>query len=98
MAKDSLTRKKMFALIDKWTNSDMSQKSFCIQHKIHYYVFHYWYKQYRNQKTASKDTSSFVPIHFDSSGVAFAELVMPNGKRLVFYQLADVNTLVQLLQ
>ena len=98
MAKDSLTRKKMFTLIDKWTNSDMSQKSFCIQHKIPYYVFHYWYKKYREHKTDPSDISSFVPIHFDSVGGTYAELVMPNGKRLLFHQPAEVNILVQLLQ
>lgn len=98
MAKDSVTRKKMFALIDKWTTSDMSQKSFCIQHKIHYYVFHYWYKHYKDHKRAPIDKSAFVPIHFDSSVGACAELVMPNGKRLVFHQPADVNVLVRLLQ
>ena len=98
MAKDSVTRKKMFTLIDKWTTSDMSQKSFCIQNKTPYYVFHYWYKKYREHKTDARDISSFVPIHFDSSAGAYAELVMPNGKRLVFHQQADVNTLIRLLQ
>ena len=98
MAKDSVTRKKMLALIDKWTTSDLSQKAFCIQHKIPYYVFHYWYKRYREHKVVSKDKSSFLPIHFDSPGGAYAELVMPNGKRLLFHQPAEINILVQLLQ
>ena len=36
-------RERMFELIEQWQQSGLSQKAFCEQHSIRYYVFHYWY-------------------------------------------------------
>ena len=42
-------QQKMFSMIDQWQQSGFTQKQFCEQHNIRYYVFHYWLGRYRKQ-------------------------------------------------
>ena len=88
-------QQKMFDLIEQWKKSGQSQKAFCLQHETRYYVFHYWYKRYREAHNAS----SFIPLHINSSfpAASHAELIYPDGRRLLFHQPVDVNFLKHLL-
>ena len=42
-------QQKMFSMIDQWQQSGLTQKQFCEEHNIRYYVFHYWLGRYRKQ-------------------------------------------------
>ena len=47
MIKDESMREQMFASINSWQSSELSQKEWCRQQRITYHVFHYWYRKYR---------------------------------------------------
>ena len=80
-------REQMFALIDQWQQSSLSQKAFCEQHSIRYYVFHYWYKRYRLQQGGVNDSSpSFVKLQITKPVAAGGvEINYPGGIRLIFH-------------
>ena len=87
MRHDEQHREKMFSLILAWQNSGLSQRAYCEQHAVRYSLFHYWYKQYREQQRSSKDNAGFVPLNVQASGgAASVELLLPNGSRLLFHQ------------
>ena len=90
---------QMFARIKQWEDSGLSQKAFCEQTGMRYHVFHYWYRRYKNRQSVSAiKAPSFVALQVDSSATVSAELVMPNGKRILFHQPVDVHILKVLLQ
>ena len=90
MQKDEATREQMFNMISTWQQSGLSQKSFCEQNGIRYHVFHYWYKCFRDLQSTT-NPEGFIPIKIQHSNgantaSAHAELLLPDGKRLVFHQ------------
>ena len=81
------TRVQMFAMIEQWRTSGLTQKAFCEQRSIRYYVFHYWYKRYKMQQSGLPDTAgSFVKLQVakPSLGVS-VEINYPDGIRLVLH-------------
>ncbi len=90
MQKDDNVREQMFSMITCWQQSGLSQKAYCQQNGIRYHVFHYWYKCFRDRQSPSKG-EGFMPIKIQSSNTintasAHAELVLADGKRLLFHQ------------
>jgi hypothetical protein len=83
-------------MIEFWQHSSLNQKAYCEQHSIPYHVFHYWYKKYRDTPLVAAKEHRFVPLQVQSSvGAAagsvttagvYAEIVLPNGRRLLFHQ------------
>lgn len=47
-------------MISKWQQSGLTQKVFCMDNKIRYHVFHYWYKVYKTELNVS---GSFLPVN-----------------------------------
>lgn len=96
-------RESMFDLIEQWKTSGLSQKAFCEQHEVRYYVFHYWYRRYREQHPKSMDSSpAFIALQVNAAGTSSsyagcAELILPDGRRLLFHQAVDANFLKTLL-
>jgi|SRR4051794_24137883 hypothetical protein len=92
-------RQQMFAHIDEWQQSGLSQKAWCEQHNMRYHVFHYWYKCYRDMQSASKEPQ-FIPLNIQPSLAASAasiELLLPDGKRLLFHQSVSSDYLKALI-
>jgi len=54
------TRTLKLQMINEWQQSGLSQKAFCTSNNIAYHVFHYWYRVYRSDQTA---TPSFLPVN-----------------------------------
>ena len=52
-------RKEMFAMVEAWQESGLTQKSYAVQAGIKYSKFHYWLKQYR--ESTSQD-AAFVEL------------------------------------
>ena len=88
----------MFSMIESWKNSGQSQQDFCKVENLAYSVFHYWHKKYRGEQTATP-SPAFVPVHIHSvhAGSPVAELILPDGRRVNFYQAIDVSFLRSLL-
>lgn len=97
-------RQQKLAMIENWQQSGLSQKQYCLQHNIAYHTFYYWYKRYRSisgDNTANK--SPFVPLQApalvssDSYRMAYTELLMADGKRLLFHQPVSADFLKTLI-
>lgn len=90
MQYDEQTHQRMLSMIEAWKQSGLSQKAYCGQNNIRYYVFHYWYKRYRDQQEAVGN-NAFIPLNITSSPCLAAcaaniEMILPDGKRILFHQ------------
>jgi hypothetical protein len=82
-------QQQMFSVISLWQQSGLSQKAWCQQNNMAYATFHYWYKRFRDQPTATGETGSGAFVHLTVDGTPTAgwcELVLADGKKLVFHQ------------
>ena len=87
---------QMFGYIDQWQQSGLTQKAFCQQASLAYHVFHYWYRRYRIAE--SKPASSFIKLGVSSPCISLhTELVLPDGKRLLFHQPVSIDYLKALI-
>jgi hypothetical protein len=87
MTSNPEVKEQMFAHIEQWKKSDLSQKKYCSQHNIRYHVFHYWFKRFREALPVIDKMSSFVKLQVEQPATAAnAELIFPDGKRLVFHE------------
>lgn len=90
-------------LIQSWQSSELTQKQFCAQQSIAYSAFHYWFKKFRNEKSPSRINSGFVPVKItpdkpvEKYGSVMAEVLLPDGRRVIIYQGIDVQFLRDLL-
>lgn len=92
----------MFEGIRLWQQSGQSQKAWCEQNNVSYGAFHYWYKRYRNEELAASSDQRrqdrFVRLMVDSSTTpAWCELVLGDGKRLIFHQPVSVEFISALI-
>jgi len=99
MANKSKQRQKMFSMIKNWKETGQNQKAYCEANSISYHQFHYWYKRYKLSHSPANDTKpSFVqvqlPVIEDKS---CAEIIYPDGKRILFHQAVKVSFLKALL-
>src|SRR3954465_7282438 len=98
MEQGEQVREQMYAHIEQWKQSGLSQKLYCEQQRVKYHVFHYWYKLYRDQHQAAqapepKPSAAFLPLTLSTSPAtgAFAELYLPGGHHLVFHQMISAE-------
>jgi hypothetical protein len=88
MRYDKNTQQQMFGLISSWKQSGLSQKAWCEQNQIRYYIFHYWYKRYRNEQSESSHPA-FIPLNvkppLSDTSCANIEVVFADGKRILFH-------------
>ncbi|MEJ7643762.1 MAG: hypothetical protein WKF87_04155 [Chryseolinea sp.] len=98
MASQDEKQQKMFSMIELWKASGESQQAFCKGQGMAYSGFHYWLKRYRAVQVNDKP-SDFVKLNFPvrDGGSPVAELVMPDGRLLRFYQGVDASLLRALL-
>ena len=99
MQYDEQTQQQMFAMIASWKQSGLSQKAYCEQNNIRYYVFHYWYKRYKDKQTLQEDLD-FIPLNVQPSpsfNAAHIELLLPDGKRILFHQAVSSDYLKALI-
>jgi len=75
----------MFAHVQAWQQSGLTQKAYCRQHHIAPHLFSYWLKRYRLLEGQQK---GFVPVTISSppsTGAPVMEPVLASGSRLLFY-------------
>ena len=89
--------REMYAVIEKYSKSDLSQKEFCEQHGITYSTFHWWRHQYKKHNQNLKDThnqsTDFIPVQVTkpvdpSPSSSSCQIEYPNG---IIVHLKDVN-------
>lgn len=101
MQRDETIRLQMFDMISSWQRSGLSQKAYCQEHNIRYHVFHYWYKCFRHLQSPAKD-EGFIPLKIQPvnsihTASAHAELLLPDGRRLLFHQAVTSDYLKALI-
>lgn len=93
-------QQQMYAMIHSWQQSGLTQKAYCEEQAIRYHVFHYWYKRYRDAHLQDNE-AGFIPLQTAPSPSlvppAHTELILPDGKRLLFHQPVNSDYLRKLL-
>jgi len=89
----------MFSMIRNWKESGQNQKAYCEAHSIPYHQFHYWYKRYKlSHAPANNSKPSFVQVQIPVTVYkSCAEIIYPDGKRILFHQAVEVSFLKSLL-
>jgi hypothetical protein len=97
MRSNEQIKQQMFTHITQWQQSGLTQKSYCIQNNIGYHIFHYWYKCYRDNYSPAKQTS-FIPLQVQpASTIPMVELLLSDGKRILFHQMVSSDYLKSLI-
>ena len=99
-------QQQMFSMIGCWQQSGLTQKSYCEQHSIRYHVFHYWYKKYRDTQLSDKQ-AGFIALQLKPASstasittlpaTVHTELVLADGRRLIFHQGVSADYLKALI-
>ena len=101
MSESNEYRNRMFLCIEAWQRSGLSKKVFCEQQGIPYHRLHYWHNCYRKQNSTCTDNLPSTPSSFLAlevyTNTGQAEIIYPDGKRLIFHQGVDVPFLKALL-
>lgn len=90
----------MFPVIRAWEQSGLSQKEFCIQHGLKPHILCYWRQRYQDQaQSAIQSANGFVSIEMDQEidQSVLAEVIYPNGTRVVFKERVRLGFLQGLL-
>ena len=67
----------MFALVDQWKSSGVTQKAFCAEQNINNHTFSYWVAKRRR---ADQTTGGFVAVDVAGSGLSDQiTITYPNG-------------------
>jgi deoxyribodipyrimidine photolyase len=88
-------RRQRLQMIVNWQQSGLSQKEYCREHQIAYPVFHYWYKAWRKAQPMAPGT--FTPVEVEAPLQGHTELLLADGRRLIFHQVVDAAYLKALL-
>ena len=101
MSGNEEVQQQMFAMIQSWQQSGLTQKAYCEEHAVRYHIFHYWYKRYRVSQSFAKEPG-FIPLQTEPSPSLIStpvhtELLFPDGKRLLFYQPVSSDYLRKLI-
>jgi hypothetical protein len=105
MGKQSDNCSHMFKLIGEWQRSGLTQTAWCQSQDIAYSRFHYWYKRFREQSNTSGSPvisqSSFISLEVkpvvSDGALCYAEVLCPDGRRILFHQGVDAGYLKSLL-
>jgi hypothetical protein len=99
MAQAASMQQEMFSKIRDWQQSGLTQKGWCKEHQIKYHVFHYWYKLYRSDPSPATQ-NEFIALQIQPAAGATCgclELILADGKRLLFHQPVSTDYLKALI-
>ena len=109
MRTDDEKKAKMYALIDRWQNSNETQKDICKAAGISYHVFKYWQRKQNQEHDQREDAKreniptesvgTFIPVAFESTS-DFSELQIeyPNGVKISCPGSITANQLKELIK
>ncbi len=97
------TKATMYPLIKTWESGSQSKTAFCKEQEINIHTFSYWVQKYREEDQQPKQSGeNFISLDIDASlpvaGAGLLELSYPNGVRLNFSQLVDIEYLASLIR
>lgn len=77
------TREQKEELILQWQQSGKTRKKFCEEQEINYYTFGTWCETKKEKPIAS---SGFKEVKIQSTRSVFAQVHLPGGIKIDFYQ------------
>ena len=79
----SARSQQMYALIEKYQNSPLSQKTFCQQEDLPLSTFTYWLKKYRGFQQTTGALEDFIPVKINERSPekqsTWCEIDFPGG-------------------
>ena len=104
MGKQTDISSQMFEMIKEWQKSGLTQTAWCQSRDIGYPRFHYWHKRFKEQAVttiACASQSPFISLEVQPvvgvGAPCYAEVVCPDGRRILFHQGVDAGYLKALL-
>jgi hypothetical protein len=89
MRYDKQTLEVISRKVATWKQSGLSQKAYCQQNNLNYFNFQYWCKICSCEQRAAKE-DGFVSLNIKTSTFplsnAAIEILLPDGKRILFHQ------------
>ena len=98
MQRSKKSKEEMYSYIRSWQQSGLSQKQYCTGQQITYYLFHYWYRKYKEEQTSVPEGFIQLPAPIVSSSLPFAEVAFPGGRRILLHQPVSVDYLKSLAE
>lgn len=100
-AANDFTEHTVDELIARWQASGTSKKNFCAKNNLNYYRFRDWcyargIKRRRRASVNQETSEPFIPIEVTSpaaSSVPVLEVSYPDGRKISFYVLPEVQML-----
>ena len=91
-------RNEMFAVIENYLASGLTQKEFSNQLNLAINTFQYWLKKYREQNEPS-EKNAFLPLRVNTRHNNFAcVLEFPNGIKIHWREIPEMTVLRSLLR
>jgi hypothetical protein len=111
ISKHALKQERMFALVAKFLESNLTQPAFCHTVPISLSTFQFWLSKYRNKarttdnkSTATGSKSLFLPIPVPGTGRSNAlatgegcSIRFPNGVVVRFWGTLETNVILDLV-
>lgn len=91
--KSTIRQQQMYAHVESWQDSGLTQRAYCRQTDVPIQTFQYWLRKYRKEKSATDD---FVAIE-NSNLNSNIHIRYPNGVELVLPPQVPVQTLQSLI-
>ena len=90
----------MFSLIEVWKKGDQSQQEFCKEKELNYPQFQYWLRRYKQTIDTGSSQRLFTQVSMKAQPVTTGslELVLPDGRKLIFHQPIDASFVRSLIQ
>jgi hypothetical protein len=87
MTKRQRTRNKMFAHIERWQSSGLTQRAYCRKARINHNGFYYWVKQFKGQINLDPAPACFIPVSVQVPEENVSDRIIvtgPNGMEILF--------------
>lgn len=94
---------RMVNHVERWHQSGLTKKDYCIDHQLSYYQFKYWCKQlgYVKERQSRKASMDFISLHpvkqTWKNEESIIEILYPNGVCLKISSSTPLNIIQSLI-
>ena len=87
MTKRQRNRHKMFAHIERWQSSGLTQRAYCRKTRINHGGFYYWLTQFKEHIGREAAPAGFIPVSVQVPEEIVSDRILvtsPNGMEIFF--------------
>ena len=85
MTKRQRNRNKMFAHIERWRSSGLTQKEYCRKARINHSGFYYWLTQFKQQIDCEQAPACFIPVSVQVPEETMVDRIIVTGPNVLSY-------------